>query len=110
MWFSNEQTKCDTLTYLKKEPFTRTAINLPAITTTAGEMAKALEKLAGKAVADLIDWTPDPAIMNIVTSWPAKIDAARARKLGLLADDSFDAIVAEYQLENPTTAPLPHQL
>jgi nucleoside-diphosphate-sugar epimerase len=47
----------------------RTAINLPALRTTAGEMADALEKLAGKAVSGLIDWTPDPAIINIVTSW-----------------------------------------
>ena len=88
----------------------QTAINLPALKTTVGEMAAALERVAGRAAAALIDWTPDPVIMNIVTSWPANIDAARARTLGLLADDSFDAIVAEYQLENPTTAPLPHQL
>ena len=78
----------------------RTAINLPALRTTAGEMADALEKVAGKAVADLIDWTPDPAIINIVTSWPASIDAARARALGLLPDASFDALIGEYLRDN----------
>ena len=78
----------------------RTAINLPALRTTAGEMADALEKVAGKAVADLIDWTPDPAIINIVTSWPATIDAARARALGLLPDSSFDALIGEYLRDN----------
>ena len=78
----------------------RTAINLPALRTTAGEMAAALEKLAGKAAADLIDWTPDPAIANIVTSWPATIDAARARALGLQPDSDFESIIAAYIREN----------
>ena len=79
----------------------RTAINLPAISTTAGAMALALEKLAGKAVAELIDWTPDPAIASIVTSWPATIDAARARGLGLQPDTDFESIIAAYMRENP---------
>ena len=79
----------------------RTAINLPALRTTAGEMADALEKLAGKAVADLIDWTPDPAIINIVTNWPATIDAARARAIGLVPDTDFESIIRTYMRENP---------
>jgi hypothetical protein len=79
----------------------RTAINLPALTTTVGAMAKALEKLGGKAAADLIDWTPDPVIANIVLSWPSVIDAARARGLGLLPDPDFESIVADYIRENP---------
>ncbi len=79
----------------------RTAMNLPALRTTAGEMADALAKLAGKAVADLIDWTPDAAIINIVTSWPASIDAARARTIGLLPDTDFASIIRTYMRENP---------
>ena len=88
----------------------RTAVNLPALRTTAGEMADALEKLAGKAVADLIDWTPDPAIINIVASWPANIDAGRARAIGLLPDTDFESIIQTYMRENPdavTGSPLP---
>jgi nucleoside-diphosphate-sugar epimerase len=83
----------------------RTAINLPALKTTVGEMAAALARVAGKEAAALIDWTPDPAIANIVTSWPANIDAARARGLGLLPDSDFDGIIAAYLSENPRTAP-----
>jgi nucleoside-diphosphate-sugar epimerase len=82
----------------------RTAVNLPALSTTVGAMATALEKLGGKAAADLIDWTPEPAIANIVTSWPAVIDAARARGLGLLPDPDFESIVADYIRENPRIA------
>jgi nucleoside-diphosphate-sugar epimerase len=79
----------------------RTAINLPALSTTAGEMSDALAKLAGKAVADLIDWTPDPAIISIVTNWPANIDAARARAIGLMPDTNFESIIQSYMRENP---------
>lgn len=79
----------------------RTAMNLPALSTSAGEMAKALERLAGASTAAKIDWTPDPAIIKIVTSWPSKIDAGRARALGLLPDTDFDNIVAAYMRENP---------
>jgi hypothetical protein len=64
-------------------------------------MAVALEQVAGKAARDLIDWTPDPAIARIVTHWPSRIDAARARRLGLLPDTDFAAIVRDYVRENP---------
>ena len=72
-------------------------------------MADALKRLAGQAVVDLIDWTPDPVISKIVTSWPAVIDASRARGLGLLPDADYDDIIAEYLRENPLTPPLPSQ-
>ncbi len=64
-------------------------------------MAMALEKLGGKAAADLIDWIPDPAVADIVVNWPSVIDANRARKLGLLPDPDFESIVADYIRENP---------
>lgn len=87
----------------------RTAINLPALKTTAGDMAAALGKVAGSAATDLLDWTPDPAIVRIVSTWPADIDAARARGLGLLPDTSFEAIVRDYARENPDAVRLPLQ-
>lgn len=83
----------------------RTAINLPALKITVGEIAAALERVAGKEAAALIDWTPDPVIANIVTSWPAAIDAGRARGLGLFPDQDFDSIIAAYLSENPGTTP-----
>ncbi len=79
----------------------RTAMNLPALTTTVGVMAQALEKLGGKDAANLIDWTPDAAVANIVTNWPSVMDTARARALGLLPDPDFESIVADYIRENP---------
>ncbi len=79
----------------------RTALNLPALTTTPAQMAAALEKVAGQAATALIDWQVDPAIARIVTRWPARMDAARARALGLQPDPDFESIVRDYVRENP---------
>ena len=79
----------------------RTALNLPALTTTPAQMAAALEKVAGRGASALIDWQPDPAIARIITSWPARMDSARAHALGLAADADFEAIVRDYVRENP---------
>ena len=84
----------------------RTALNLPAITATTGEMAAALERVAGPAATALIDWTPDVNIRNIVKTWPARINAVRAKGLGLLPETSFEAIIRQYVDENPDAVKL----
>jgi D-erythronate 2-dehydrogenase len=78
----------------------RTAINLPSLRTTVGEMAAALEKVAGKQAAALLDWEPDAAIEKLVRSWPGDVAWDRARGLGLRNDESFEAIVRDYMAEN----------
>lgn len=83
------------------------AMNLPALRTTVGEMAAALERVAGKQATDLLDWTPDPAILKLVKTWPGNVAAARASALGLNADTDFDAIVRDYIRENPSAVKLP---
>lgn len=80
----------------------RTAINMPALVTTVGEMAAALERVAGKAVADLIDWTPDEQIRRIVRSWPGRVESPRALGLGLKADADFETVIRDYMRDNPT--------
>jgi nucleoside-diphosphate-sugar epimerase len=73
-----------------------TAMNLPGLTTTPREMAAALDRVAGAGTSDLIDWTEDPAVAAIVRSWPARVDAVRARSLGLEPEASFDDVVRAY--------------
>ena len=85
----------------------RTALNLPAITATTGDMAAALERVAGPAATALIDWTPDANIRKIVSTWPARINAARAKGLGLLPEASFEDIIRQYVDENPDAVKLP---
>ena len=87
----------------------RTALTLPALTTTPAAMAEALGRVAGPATVALIDWTPDQAIRNIVKTWPATIRAQRAAGLGLLPESSFDDIVQDYIRENPYAVKLPLQ-
>ena len=81
----------------------RTALNLPAVSTTAGEMVAALARVAGPEVAALVDWVPDAHITRLIGSWPAGMNAQRAARLGLRADTSFDDIVRAYVRE--TAAP-----
>lgn len=83
------------------------AMNLPALRTTVGEMAASLERVAGKSATALLDWTPDPAILKLVKTWPGNVAAARAAALGLKADTDFDAVVRDYIRENPEAVKVP---
>lgn len=74
----------------------RTAMTLPGLTTTPRDMAAAMDRVAGYAASDLIDWTDDPVIAPIVLSWPARFQTRRAHALGLRPDRSFDDIVRAY--------------
>lgn len=85
----------------------RVALNLPALSTTVGQMAEALERVAGPAARALIDWQPDPRVAAIVTSWPSRIAAHRAAALGLQADPDFDSVIRDYLRENAAAVKLP---
>jgi nucleoside-diphosphate-sugar epimerase len=74
----------------------RTAVNLPALSTTVGEIAAALARAAGAQAAQLLDWTVDERITAIVGGWPSRFNAQRAHALGLRADSSVDALVQDY--------------
>ena len=74
----------------------RTALTLPALSTTPREMARALDRVAGKPASDLVDWDVDPAVERIVGTWPARLHTPRAERLGLRADASFDDVVRDY--------------
>ncbi len=77
-----------------------TALNLPSLRTSVGEMAQALRTVGGDAAHALLDWTPDPAIARLVATWPGNVAWARAKALGLDADASFEAVVRDYVREN----------
>lgn len=68
-------------------------IPLPGITVSIGEMVSALERIASPAAAKLIRWEPNAEIQRIVTSWPSRVEAARARALGFRSDRDFETIV-----------------
>jgi nucleoside-diphosphate-sugar epimerase len=74
----------------------RTALNLPALTVSVGEMLHALETVAGPAARARVRFEPDAAIARIVGGWPAVFDSARAQRLGLQPDPDFISIVRQF--------------
>jgi nucleoside-diphosphate-sugar epimerase len=77
------------------------AVNLPALSTTVGEMANALQEVAGKDVANLIQWKVDPQVYAIVSSWPSQFSHLRATQLGLNPDSSIVSLIRAYILRYP---------
>jgi nucleoside-diphosphate-sugar epimerase len=78
-----------------------TAVNLPALTTTVGDMAQALKEVAGSDVAALLDWQVDPKVQAIVSGWPSQFDNDRAKSLGLVADTSVKSLIQSYATRHP---------
>ncbi len=78
----------------------RTALNLPGLSLTVAEMLDALEAVAGAEVRARVRFEPDAAIAKLVLGWPAAFDSARARRLGLLADSDYRAVIEDYLREN----------
>jgi nucleoside-diphosphate-sugar epimerase len=82
----------------------RSAVNLPALTISVADMAAALARIAGPQVSALIDWNPDAEVARMVASWPARVRADRAARLGLTPDPDFDSIIRMHLAESPPGA------
>ena len=89
----------------------RTAVTMPALTVSVAEMAAALERIAGPEVSSLIDWIPDPVVARMFATWPARIQADRASRLGLTPDPDIDSIIRMHLAESrlPAGDPRGHQ-
>lgn len=79
-----------------------TAVNLPALTTTVGDMAQALQEVAGNDVATLLNWQIDAKVQAIVSGWPSQFDSDRAKRLGLIADSSVKSLLQSYASRHPS--------
>ena len=78
----------------------RTALTMPALTLTVADMAAALARVAGPQATALIDWVLDPAVARMFASWPARIRADRAARLGLTPDPDYDSVIRMHQAES----------
>jgi nucleoside-diphosphate-sugar epimerase len=100
MWVISPDSAVGGLIYAHDLPAERLgynrSISLPGLSVTVGEMAAALERVAGPEAAARIRWQPDPQITKLVDTWPGTLDANRARELGFPHDEHFDAIVRAY--------------
>ncbi len=71
-------------------------LSLPGITVSVQEMVASLESIAGKEVANRIEWQSDPFIQKIVGSWPSRFTAHRALELGFEPDASMNEIIQNF--------------
>jgi nucleoside-diphosphate-sugar epimerase len=71
----------------------RVNLTMPGVSCTVAEQIEALRRIAGDKVVARIKRQPDELIMRIVSGWPERIDARRARELGFQTESSFDEIV-----------------
>jgi D-erythronate 2-dehydrogenase len=85
----------------------RSALNLPALELSVGEMLDALSAVAGERVRALVRLEPDPRIEAIVSSWPGRFRAERARRLGLEPDPSFESIIRNYAAQHAAAVQVP---
>jgi nucleoside-diphosphate-sugar epimerase len=83
----------------------RTALNLPALNVTVQQMLDALEAVAGPAVRARVRFERDERIAGIVANWPTGATAARATRLGLKPEPSFEAIIRQYIDDCRASAP-----
>jgi len=74
----------------------RGAINLPGLNMTVGGMLDALEAVAGPAARARVVFQRDERIASIVDNWVHQAAFARASRLGLTPDASFEDIIRDY--------------
>ena len=72
------------------------AINQPALTVCVNDFIAALERIAGRDPARLVEIAPDPAITRIVAGWPRRFVTQHPLEEIITADESLDAILTAY--------------
>jgi hypothetical protein len=55
-----------------------------------------LRRVAGDEIANRIVEQPDATVLRIVSGWPTRFAARRARDLGFEAETSFEKIIAAH--------------
>jgi D-erythronate 2-dehydrogenase len=68
-------------------------LTMPGVCCTVAEQIEALRRIAGDKVVSRIRREPDPLIVRIVSGWPQRLAAGRARALGFTVEGTFDEIV-----------------
>ncbi|HEU0202950.1 MAG TPA: D-erythronate dehydrogenase [Burkholderiaceae bacterium] len=86
----------------------RTALTLPALTVRVQDMLDALERIAGREARARVRFESDPLVARLVASWPARVEAQRAARLGLAPDPDFASIVRQYVRDHPGAVIDPH--
>ena len=71
----------------------RINLTMPGFCCTVGEQIAALRRVAGDKVAARVRNKPDELVQRIVSGWPSRFEASRARALGFTCESSFEEII-----------------
>lgn len=74
----------------------RSAITLPGLNVSVGQMLQALEDIAGPQVRARVQPQRDERIAGIVANWPTGVRTLRAEALGLRPAANFGEVIQEY--------------
>ena len=80
-------------------------INVPGLSLTVGDMVAALERVAGVEVVNRIQWTADPRIERIVSTWPGALESRRALALGFPCDEDFEVVIRQHMRDKMNDRP-----
>jgi nucleoside-diphosphate-sugar epimerase len=86
---------------LPAESFDHTrTLNLCSVSVSIGDLLDALPRAAArhglKEPLGQVTLKPEPSLQAIIDAWPRRFESEKARKLGLVADASIDAIIDRY--------------
>lgn len=75
------------------------AMNLPALSVTAGEMVESLRRFKNVRALGRVTFAPDAKLQAVVESWPKRFVSERASRHGIGSDASFDEIIRHFLSE-----------
>jgi nucleoside-diphosphate-sugar epimerase len=75
------------------------AMNLPALSVTAGEMVESLQRFRNVRALGRVTFSPDAQLQAVVESWPKRFVSERASRRGIGSDASFDEIIRHFLSE-----------
>lgn len=76
------------------------AMNLPALSVTAGQMVESLQQFKNAVRAlGRVTFAPDAKLQAVVESWPKRFVSERASRHGIGSDASFDEIIRHFLSE-----------
>ncbi len=83
----------------------RRNLTMPSLSVTVGQQLEALAAVGGAEARSLVRSSEDPAVAAIVAGWPLAFAADRARDLGFVCEDDYEAIVRVHLADDPPHAP-----
>ncbi|UTV31021.1 D-erythronate dehydrogenase [Photobacterium atrarenae] len=107
LWISSPATVINNIIHASQLPAESIkgfrTFNLPGIQVTPATMLAAMADVVSPARVALVSNEPDPAIAQIVASWPQAFNNEKELALGFQADSDFQSVLAMYLSQYPVS-------